>query len=359
MSDQKRIEDLGTFEMVWDCKFCGTQNLPARTHKFCPNCGAAQDPRTRRFPSDEDKKAVEDYVHKGVDVVCASCQTPNPGDEKFCFQCGAPLENAARVETLGEQVRGEGQAFAAMDQRNIEQESFQRDLREAGVATDEPPKSGRRNWLLFAVIGVVVLVIVGIASIFLLRNDTNVYVTGHEWERVINIESLEPRSEVAWCDAMPGDAYSVTRREEQRETRRVRDGETCEVRRIDNGDGTFSERRECSPNYRQEPVYDMRCYFTVDRWDFNRAVNATGLSLAQAPYWPEANISRTGNCIGCERESGRDENYMVTLQGEGDAVYECELDYETWLATPVEAAFTMQVSAVTGQAFCDTLERVS
>ncbi len=357
MSDEQRVEDLGTFEMVWDCKFCGTPNLPALTHKFCPNCGSAQDPRKRRFPSDEEKRAVADHVSRGVDVICASCQTPNPSDEKFCFQCGAGLENATRAGTVGEERRAENAAFAAMAERNIEQEGHERDLRAAGVIKDEAP-SRRVSPVL--IIGAVVLLLIcgGIASIFLIRSDTNVYVTGHAWERAINIESFDARSETAWCDAMPGDAYSVSRREEQRSTTRVQDGESCEVRRIDSGDGTFREQRVCSPTYRDEPVYDMRCTYTVDRWGFSRAVNAAGASLGE-PNWPEVNLTRTGNCRGCEREAERSENYTLMLRGEGDNTYECGVPFEMWQTATVETAFTLQVSGVTGQPFCDTLERAS
>ena len=48
-----------TYEMLWNCQFCGTKKLLAKTHKHCPNCGGAQDPRWRFFPSDAEKVAVE------------------------------------------------------------------------------------------------------------------------------------------------------------------------------------------------------------------------------------------------------------------------------------------------------------
>jgi hypothetical protein len=50
----RRVEDLGVYEMIWDCRFCGSSALPARSARFCPHCGAAQEPAARRFPSDEE-----------------------------------------------------------------------------------------------------------------------------------------------------------------------------------------------------------------------------------------------------------------------------------------------------------------
>jgi len=55
--------------MLWDCEFCGTKKLLGKTHRFCPNCGAQQDPKARYFPSDEEKVAVKDHVYVGVDKI--------------------------------------------------------------------------------------------------------------------------------------------------------------------------------------------------------------------------------------------------------------------------------------------------
>src|SRR5688572_28230933 len=39
------------FQMLWDCRFCGTSKLLGLDHRHCPNCGAAQDPEWRYFPA--------------------------------------------------------------------------------------------------------------------------------------------------------------------------------------------------------------------------------------------------------------------------------------------------------------------
>jgi hypothetical protein len=349
----QRVEELGVYEMIWDCKFCGSANLPAKTHKFCPNCGAAQDPDTRRFPSDEEKIAVQNYVARGADLICASCSTPNAGDAKFCQQCGAPLENATRAQTVASERKREGDKFENGAERNVDQERFESEMRRVGV-TQTAAKSSNRT--LYIALGAVALVVIAILVAVFWKRESSVYVAGHEWERTIAIEEFRQVDDQAWCDSMPSDAYGVSRRREQRSTRRVQDGESCEIERVDQGDGTFREQRVCSPTYREEPVYDDRCYFTVDRWQQVRTVDASGMSLDDAPVWPQTNIRRSGSCLGCQREGNRDESYVLVLQVE-DRQYRCEVLYDAWQNAPIESTWTLQVSVVTGQPDCGSLQR--
>lgn len=117
MSDQRppdaREEDLGTYQMLWDCSYCGAPKLLARDHKHCPNCGGAQDPSWRYFPADEDKVKVEDHVYVGKDVICAACEAPNAAHAAYCSACGAELDGSKQVRLRGEQAAAEGEGFAA------------------------------------------------------------------------------------------------------------------------------------------------------------------------------------------------------------------------------------------------------
>jgi hypothetical protein len=36
-----------TYEMLWDCGYCATRALLGKSHRFCPSCGAPQDPIER------------------------------------------------------------------------------------------------------------------------------------------------------------------------------------------------------------------------------------------------------------------------------------------------------------------------
>lgn len=347
------------YEMLWDCKYCGTQKLLGKTHRFCPNCGAPQDDEARYFPSDDEKVEVKDHVYYGVDVVCPSCDTLNSANAQFCQQCGTPLTDAPKAQLVtDDQVIGEGESFASTGSRDIAHERYVEKLEAAGLQADGTARPKPKKWWLYGILGAVGLVIAFILLGIFWKQDATGYVVGHEWTREISIESFEPRSQSAWCDSMPADAYSITRRSEVRSYRQIPDGQECSTVRVDNGDGTFSERQQCRTRYREEPVYANRCYFTVDRWGHERNVTARGQALSDDPHWPDANLARTGTCIGCEREGERSEQYLVHFRA-GEDEYTCTLDQSAWEAMPLESTWTFQIRVLTGRPDCDTLEPAS
>lgn len=348
----ERVEQKGVYEMVWDCQFCGSKGIPARTHKFCPNCGSPQNPATRRFPSDAEKKAVAAYEFKGASLVCPACHALNDGDAKFCRQCGAPLENAARAERVGDQVKAAGAQFAADAERNVQQEELDADLARARAST---PKKGGISWGKLAIIAVVVIAVIGLIAALTWKKEVSAQVTQLNWERVVAIEAYSAVGGGSWCDSMPGDAYNVSRSQRQRSTNRIPDGEICSVRRIDNGDGTFREQEECQTKYREEPVYDDYCSFTVNRWAYTRDVTASGVLGEHDPAWPTLNL-RSSTGLGSEREGGRTETYRVLLQAE-DKVYTCVVDYDVWQRVNVGSAYELPVSVVTGSPDCSALKQ--
>jgi hypothetical protein len=343
-----RIEELGVYEMIWDCKYCGTANLPALSHKFCPNCGAAQDPDTRRFPSDAEKIAVRDYKARGASLVCPACSTPNLGDSHFCLQCGAPLDKAAQAKTLGSEVRAQDAAFQAGQQRDLAQERLAADLAPAR----KPAKSNPVPIVAAIVIGL--LLCGGLIFLLTAQRPASVVVEGHTWERIIYVEQFSRVSDNAWDEQVPADAYGVSCSERQRDTRQVPDGERCEVRRIDNGDGTFREQNECYTLYRDEPIYDSYCRYTVNRWVQSREAVASGSSQSPAPQWPTVNLT-TGSGLGAEREAGRQGRYFVTLTtGEDD--YTCEVSEAAWQAASIERRYEIEVGRFTNAVDCSALE---
>lgn len=349
-----RVEQKGVYEMVWDCQYCGSKGLPARTHKFCPNCGAAQETASRRFPSDEEKKAVAaDYQYKGASLICPACNTVNEGDAQFCQQCGAPLSEAARAKTVATQQRAAGAAFAADSERNVQQEELDADLAKTKAASG---KKGGIPWLTILIVGIVGLVVVGILAALFWKKDVQAQVTQLNWERVVMIEAFSAVPGGDWCDSMPMDAYSVSRSQRQRSVNRIPDGETCTTRRVDQGDGTFREEEVCQTKYREEPVYDDYCSYTVNRWVRSREAEASGVLGQQEPAWPNANL-RGGTGLGAERESGRDADYRVVLQA-GDQTYTCTLDDETvWRRIAVGAAYDLSVGVLTGAPDCSILTK--
>jgi hypothetical protein len=313
------------YEMLWDCSSCGTTKLLGKTHRRCPNCGAPQDPGKRYFPAPGEEVAAEGHVFVGADWHCAACTTPNSKAAQFCCNCGNPRDGNASVKLVGEP---------------------------APVAA-KTSKPGRGKLYVAAALAAAVAVMGTCAVCW--QKDEVVAVEAHRWTRDIDVETLAPRADSAWCDSMPSGAYNVSRSREQRGTRDIPDGETCHDKNVDNGDGTFHKENVCTTRYRHEPVYDDKCRFTIDRWDRSRTAHAEGRGLSPGPQWPAVRLGRTGNCLGCEREGPRREQLLVDVIDPKNKRVTCDVDTNRWRALVDGARVKMKVRVVTGGAVCSTL----
>jgi hypothetical protein len=153
---------------------------------------------------------------------------------------------------------------------------------------------------------------------------------------------------------MPSDAYSVSRSREQRSTKKVADGQECHTKDVDRGNGTFERKNVCETKYKDEPIYDDKCRFTVDRWRHARDLKEAG-GLRDAPRWPQVSLKRAGTCVGCEREGAHAEQYQVVLVGEPGTKWECDKPQSEWKAFPLGKKYPLKVGVVTGLADCSSL----
>jgi hypothetical protein len=340
-------EDEGTYEMLWDCRSCGTPKLLGLTHRRCPNCGAVQDPAWRYYPSDDDRVLAKDHKYAGVDHTCPACGTAMGRSATFCANCGRELRDAKDVVRRAAQVQAEGVAF---DGETVQ------DAKREHAAAKAPPKPVRRSpWPRRLVIGGVVAVGLVLVAVFWKR-QVGLSVQGHTWERNIDIERFEPRHDSSWCDQMPADAYSTSRSREQRSTRQVADGTECSMQREDRGDGTYKQVRKCQTKYRSEPVYDWRCSYTVDRWSVARTASAQGASLEDEPRWPKVQLVRTGQCLGCEREGRHRETYTVQLADVPKAKqHACSFQQAKWASFRMKSHWQGRTRVLGGGLDCDSL----
>lgn len=333
------------YEMLWDCTYCGVRKLLAKTQRYCPQCGAPQDPKARYFPAEADKVEATGQRYEGADQICAGCQSPNGALAEFCSRCGSPLRDAAEVRRIPDQVRSDDEKFAAsLSLRR--QEAEQRRL--TPVAEPARKRTGRDFWMFL----VLLVLCLGIASLFWTRDET-VQVTGHYWRQEIRIERYGPVSDSAWCDQVPSGAYGLSSHPEVRSHRQVPDGESCQTRRIDRGDGTFVEHEECRPRYRSEPVYDQRCDFRIDRW--TPAGSAVAEGNDPNPRWPVTGITDARACPGCRREAARVADYQLLLRDAGGRNYRCSLPRDAWRGAGVGSRWNLEVGAVDKQPRCRTL----
>ena len=355
-----RSEDKGRFQMLWDCPACGNEGLLGVDHRFCPTCGAAQDPSRRYFPPDDKKVPAADHPFHGADKVCPACDTPNSAKSSFCEACGSPLDGAREAARRDDRVTGDGEAFAGESVRDAVAEA-KRERQEAEAARladlhDDPLPERRRgggSWLAMGCVGTVAVAVIGAALFcllsFLWSTTEAVEVVGHQWTRQVPIEAFGPVEKSGWKDEVPATAQGVTCREEKRGSRRVEDGEDCRTRRKDNGDGTFNEVRECTPRYRDEPTYDQKCRYTVDAWRVVRTEQTAGSDLS--PRWPEVRLNAG------EREGERGGTYTVHLQDPKGARHSCALDEPTWASYQPGAKVEARFGGLTGLIDCASLRR--
>ena len=299
------------YEMLWDCTQCNTQGLLGDSHRHCPTCGAAQDPTKRYFPKPGEEVEARNHQFVGADWSCMYCSSPNSAAAAHCTNCGAGKDGTKPVAIVADPPTTPVPA--------------------AKPLPTKPPSS----WLRW-VLGVCALVVIGLVALFSSTHDTTATVSTRTWQREIQIEQLASVADSAWCDSVPMGAYSVTRSREQRSTRKVEDGQVCHDERIDKGDGTFVKRKECVPRYREEPIYDERCRFQVNRWRGVRSVKA-GPETAAAPVWPTVGRLNSGglgglvplNTLGAEREGARRESYVLKLTA-GSKTWTCDVPQHVW-----------------------------
>ncbi|MFM8330791.1 MAG: hypothetical protein ACKN9T_03795 [Candidatus Methylumidiphilus sp.] len=323
------------YEMLWDCEYCGTTKLLGLSHRFCPQCGAAQNPQKRYFPQDEAKIAVRDHRYCGADRVCPACRTPNAALAQFCGQCGGPLAGAAAAARRGDQIRAAGAADFAAPQAAA------------------PQRGAPQRWGLV----VAALMVLGLVLVNVFVTKTVPLTLDHlRWERAIEIEAFGPQIQEGWCDGLPADAYGVVRSQQVRSQRQVAEGEVCATRRSDRGDGTYAESLECAPKYRSEPVYGEYCRYTVNRWNHARTVATSGQN--PAPAWGEVRLNGGGGqCLGCEREAGRREAlflYFKTKEGKPQE-HRCQVSPKVWADARPGSTWSIDQGQFFGDARCGSL----
>lgn len=320
------------YEMLWDCAACGTVGLLGKSQRRCPNCGSPQDVAKRYFPKPGEEVAVSGHKFEGADWRCEACTTPNGAAASFCQNCGNPKEGNKAAAVKADRIVKNG-------------------MLEQALAAPPPKKASKLPFVVGAVVLVVGFIV---AALFLIKHDATVDVMAHTWTRTIDIERFDAVHESSWCDSMPSDAYSVSRSREVRSHKQIPDGQECHDRQTDRGDGTFVVKTECKTKYRDEPVYDDKCSYSVDRWHKSREAVANG-NLTIQPAWPQTRFALTSG-RGAEREAGRHERYTLQLRETKNAkTHECDYPEAKWRSVPDRSRHTIQVRLV-GSAVCDTLK---
>lgn len=324
-----------TYEMFWDCQYCGAKKLLGVTHRHCPSCGAAQDPGARYFPPEEEKVAVQDHIFYGADWACQSCQTPNSNRAEFCGNCGMPKDGNKKVTLAHERTEKKKEA-----------------------PPPPPPPEKKRGGFGMLLLGCLGIGFVGLIlfcglSMFWTRTDTAT-VTSHTWARTIQIQEFQSARGDDWCTDMPGQAYDVRQSQKEKDTQKVPDGEDCKTKNVDNGDGTFHQEEECTTRYRSEPIYADWCDYKIDKWVDVKPAEAKGDGLS--PAWPEPRLKTcSGTQLGCQREGSRKETYTLVLKDSGGTSHTCDVTESKWRGTKDGTALEVSKRVLGGGLDCSSL----
>jgi len=352
----------------WDCAFCETKEIRGGLRN-CPNCGKPRDEHTK-FEMNANSRVLSDAEAKTIDRdpdwECSFCGNLNPDESLTCISCGGNKDDKKGTYFDARKEDAEKEAYLK------EQEQKQRDL-EHNYANDSSaiPKFNLssdfiKKLLIGAgsVLGVVAFIWL-LVLLFTPKVET-INVLGFSWERNIEIEEIQTFEEDDW-DLPYGARLLYTQEEISGHKDVIAHYETVEkqvshdvydhtdvvvIGTEDLGNGYFEEitdevdvyRTEYTteydeePVYRQDPIYDTKYYYEIDRWVTGRNLSTSGTD--KEPFWDDVQIWDD------EREGDRTERYSVKVKNEENEIETLSLDYSKWMA--LENGQTLKVKVVFG-----------
>lgn len=381
-------------EGYWDCKYCGAKGIGGLT-KTCPHCGNPQSKDVKLYLKPGPKKYLEPEVAKdygkGADWVCSYCGSYNRYNAKICRNCGSSKKEA-NEDYFGRPVNSSSDNDDDSES-HTKTESYQKTDDEAdepsnsqssklsyekssnddfSIDSGEYPKQSNFGSLLSSIslkkllvigsgiLGIIAIVML-LVSIFTPKNYS-AKITAKSWERSITVQELRTFNESDWY--IPDGARVYDEREEIRyydevidhyETRSYQvsreEFDHYEYEYRDNGDGTFDEvsvpvyktvydtEYEEVPIYVEVPVYDIKYYYEIDRWCYDRTETASGTE--DEPYWPDVQYD------SFEREGVTSETYKISLTTTTSKPksYSKNLSYDEWKTYDEGTDVTIEVVA--------------
>lgn len=378
----------GVVEGFWDCPYCGTNRIRGRYY-YCPNCGKGRGKETRFYPPENitEEDLIEDREDiKNPDQYCEFCDSYINFKFKFCPNCGAergkknyfdvrgitkpkeerPEEYKQHEESQYEESSPENEtAQNQYEKRDPEEEEytipFIHEYDEDMVGDRSLDTHGntdfwssiihffQRNSRPIAIGLAVVAAIFLLVAAFTPRYET-VNVTGKSWTRSIDIESYEWVNESGW--SLPTGGVLQHTSSEIHHYEKVFDHtesyqESHQERYIsgyrtvthDRGNGYFDVDEEPVYSYktvyetkyrdvyRDEPVYQTKYYYLIQRWVYNRTYYSSGGT--RKPFWPEYELASSDERVGTKHET-----YTITaMKGDKEKSYTTNLELWQEIAT--------------------------
>lgn len=334
----------------WDCDYCNARKIGGDI-RVCPNCGKPRGENTKFYMDNSStyvNEKVEGAVSRQPDWLCGYCNNLNPDRAKECLSCGAVRNN----QDLNYFQNREKKATRTQVNHGTNDR----------VMKTKP--TGKDYFItiliLFGIIGFIINGLIKLSA----PKYIEVAVKSVSWERVISIEDYKTVEESGW--SLPSNARLQNSNTEIRTYNKVFDHYETRTRQIseqvldhyetrvtgtrDLGNGYFEEittqvpiyrteyRTETyqEPVYRNEPVYDTKYYYEIEKWVVTRSVKTSGND--KEATWGDVVL------VGKEREKNRQEKYAIVLEDENGKGYKMNFDYDKWKDFEIGQTFKARIS---------------
>lgn len=343
-------------EGLWDCPYCNTKAIRGSIRE-CPNCGKPRDEDTRFYMPGTIKYVAEEEakkINRNPDWICQYCDCLNSASDTICKSCGSErtdenldyFSNKEKSKKSNEIFNSSSDisSFYGSDERKNDDSYYNENSFLYSVKNFIT-----ENWKKLLIILSVIALVTGIVCLFIPRTEV-ITVNDFKWERNIDIEELKTVNESDW--QLPSSARLKYTRSEISRYENVVDHYDRESRQVakqritgyeeyvsgyrDLGNGYFEEVKSQrpvyetyyeteyydKPVYRQEPVYQTKYYYEIDKWIFKRNIKTQGMN--KNPYWGEIVLSDN------ERVSTKKETYYIIATDTNGKIKEILVQYETW-----------------------------
>lgn len=303
----------------------------------------------------------EECDGKHKEWVCGYCGQINNYADQECKACGASKTD--RSGEYGSSDTPKNEKHNNIPEQRNESLSYTKDQKESMLASynnkGNDREESRTNKIfnevkdfvtahITAMLAIVLTVLLW-GILFFPYQDTET-VTGFSWKRTISIEELKTFHESGW--SLPSGARQTDTKIElygyepvldHYETKyrtvpqTVYDGEEVHTTYSDNGNGTFTEHTYTTPKYRteyvqesyqdpvyrQEPIYQTKYYYDIDRWTVIDKYTSSGND--QNPYWNEKYTLAEK-----QRDTLRKETYTLQYVNKKGKEFSRDLSYKEW-----------------------------
>lgn len=348
-------------EGLWDCPYCEAKRIGGLT-KHCPECGHPQDKDTQFYMGEKKHYLTDeeiDAIGTEPDWVCDYCQSLNNTKYIYCSNCGAPREKETK-DYFSNKEKSDSKKNSPVNHTqtndSIESQS-ESDTPKSNVKptinNSESPVNHKQSNIrkllcIFGALFATISIILGLFALFSPKY-VDATVSAMNWERNIDIEEYRTVKENDWTLPSGGRllytqseirSYNTVLDHYETKTRtvteQVLDGYDTNTYYTDNGNGTFTEHTSQTPRYRtetkletyqepvyrQDPVYDTKYYYEIERWKYERTETSSGTN--DTPYWVNCKLNDK------ERIAKKKATYTISFMDENDKTHQYRCDYDEY-----------------------------